>query len=156
MAFYTIIFLGKPYSRMVLVLLKALSKKTETTVKTTLKTTWRSNLEMTVERQIQCQSCGNEFAFSVEEQEFYQTKGFQDPRKCKPCRDAAKQRRGGGGGGGYGGGRGGGGGGGYGRPQRQLFDATCASCGILTQVPFQPNGSKPVYCRECYQGGSGY
>ena len=57
-------------------------------------------------------------------------------------------------GGGYGGG--GYGGGGYDRPPRQLHDAVCSSCGIQTQVPFQPNGSKPVYCRECYQNSSAY
>ena len=75
--------------------------------------------------------------------------------------------RGGGGGGGYGGGGGGGyggggdrgGGGGYGgggggggyRAERQMFPATCSACGVETQVPFQPNGSKPVYCRDCYK-----
>ncbi len=101
------------------------------------------------ERQLSCQSCGGEFAFTAEEQEFYDTKGFQEPKKCKPCRDAAKQSRSGG----YGRG-GGGGGGGYNRGPRQLYDAVCASCGVQTQVPFQPNGSKPVYCRECYQGSS--
>jgi len=103
---------------------------------------------MLTERQIMCQSCGTEFTFTPEEQEFYQTKGFQDPKKCKPCRDAAKQSRGGG----YGRG---GGGGGYGRAPRQMYDVTCASCGVQTQVPFQPSGAKPVYCRECYQGSSG-
>lgn len=103
--------------------------------------------------EITCSACGTGFAFTQEEQEFYESKGFQPPRKCKPCRDAAKQSRGGGGGGrgGYGGG---GGGGGFGRPQRQLFDAVCASCGVQTQVPFQPNGTKPVYCRECFQNSS--
>lgn len=102
---------------------------------------------MTTEMQIQCSACGSEFAFSVEEQEFYASKGFQAPRKCKPCRDAAKQSRGGGGG--YGGG--GGSRGGYGGAQRQMYPATCSACGVQTQVPFQPNGSKPVYCRDCYQ-----
>jgi CxxC-x17-CxxC domain-containing protein len=108
---------------------------------------------MTTDRQIACTACGSEFSFSAEEQEFYASKGFQEPKKCKPCRDAAKQSRGGGGGYGRGGGGGGygrGGGGGYGG-QRQMYPATCSSCGIETQVPFQPNGSKPVYCRECYQ-----
>ncbi len=99
---------------------------------------------MLVEQQIQCTVCGTEFPFTVEEQEFYQSKGFQAPRKCKPCRSAAKQSRGGGGG------YGGGGGGGF-RGERQMYPAVCASCGVQTQVPFQPNGSKPVYCRECYQ-----
>lgn len=94
---------------------------------------------MATEMQIQCVQCGTTFSFTAEEQEFYESKGFQAPRKCKPCRDVAKQNRGGSGGG-------------YGadRPQRQLYPATCATCGIQTQVPFQPNGSKPVYCRECF------
>ncbi len=115
--------------------------------------------------QITCAACGTDFEFTQEEQEFYESKGFQPPRKCKACRDAAKQARGGSGGGsrgGYGGGGGGsyGGGGGYGggaaRPQRQMYDAVCASCGVQTQVPFQPNGTKPVYCRECFQNTSSY
>ncbi|MBK8190975.1 MAG: zinc-ribbon domain containing protein [Vampirovibrionales bacterium] len=109
--------------------------------------------------EIVCAACGTSFPFTEEEQEFYQSKGFQPPRKCKPCRDAAKASRGGGGGYGGGGGRGGyggGGGGGYGRPQRQMYDAVCSACGVNTQVPFQPNGSKPVYCRECYQSSSSY
>lgn len=106
-------------------------------------------------KQLTCQSCSAEFSFTAEEQEFYAAKGFQEPKRCKTCRDAAKaekQNRGGGyGGGGYGGGRGGyGGGGGY-RQERQLFDVVCSACGSPTQVPFQPNGSKPVYCRTCFQ-----
>lgn len=94
--------------------------------------------------QIGCVACGTEFTFTEEEQEFYESKGFQAPKKCKPCRDAAKQSRGGGGYGGRGGG-------GYDRGPRQMFDAVCAQCGVNTQVPFQPNGTKPVYCRDCYQ-----
>lgn len=101
--------------------------------------------------EIVCTACGTGFVFTDEEQDFYQSKGFQPPRKCKPCRDAAKQNRGGGSGGGS---RGGYGGGGYDRPQRQMFDAVCASCGVNTQVPFQPNGTKPVYCRDCFQQSS--
>ncbi len=97
---------------------------------------------------IVCTSCGTEFSFTDEEQAFYESKGFQPPKKCKPCRDAAKANRGGG--------YGGGGGGGYGRAPRQLYDAVCASCGISTQVPFQPNGTKPVYCRECFQSKAAY
>lgn len=108
--------------------------------------------------EIVCAACGTGFSFTQEEQEFYESKGFQPPRKCKPCRDAAKQSRGGGGyGGGSRGGYGGGGGGGaYGRPQRQMYDAVCASCGVNTTVPFQPNGTKPVYCRECFQNSASY
>lgn len=108
---------------------------------------------------ITCAACGTDFTFTQEEQEFYESKGFQPPRKCKPCRDAAKANRGGGGGyggGGSRGGYGGGGGGGYGRPQRQMYDAVCATCGVNTQVPFEPNGSKPVYCRDCFQQSRTY
>ena len=109
---------------------------------------------------IACTVCGESFYFTEEEQEFYQSKGFQPPRKCKPCRDAAKQSRGGGGGygGGSRGGYGGGGGGGsrYDRAPRPMYDAVCSACGVQTQVPFQPNGSKPVYCRECYQNSASY
>lgn len=107
-------------------------------------------MSMATDRQIQCTACGTEFTFTTEEQEFYESRGFQDPRKCKPCRDAAKQSRGGGGGG-YGRSGGGGGYGGGSRPPRQMYPATCSSCGIQTEVPFQPSGTKPVYCRDCYQ-----
>lgn len=103
---------------------------------------------------ITCAACGTDFSFSQEERDFYESKGFQPPRKCKPCRDAAKQNRDGGYGGG--GSRGGYGGGGYDRPQRTMHDAVCAGCGVNTQVPFQPNGSKPVYCRDCFQGRAAY
>src|SRR5438132_1352890 len=48
--------------------------------------------------------------------------------------------------GGGGGDRGGGGGYGGGAP-REMFSATCAECGVETQVPFKPRGDRPVYCR---------
>jgi CxxC-x17-CxxC domain-containing protein len=32
-----------------------------------------------------------------------------------------------------------------------MFPAVCASCGVETEVPFQPSGEKPVYCRDCFQ-----
>jgi len=108
------------------------------------------------DKTIACGTCGTEFTFTAEEQEFYASKGFQEPRKCKPCRDAAKASRGGGGRGGYGGGGGGGRGGYGGGGPRQLYDAVCAGCGVQTQVPFQPKGSKPVYCRECFQASRSY
>ncbi|MEK7545484.1 MAG: CxxC-x17-CxxC domain-containing protein [Patescibacteria group bacterium] len=39
---------------------------------------------------------------------------------------------------------------GFDREEKQLFKATCASCGNGCEVPFKPNGSKPVYCRACF------
>jgi CxxC-x17-CxxC domain-containing protein len=127
------------------------------------------------DRPLQCMDCKNEFIFTAGEQEFYDRKGFKEiPKRCKPCRDARKTRRGGGeaaGGNGNGNGRNGNG---YGngsmegdsgdnrgpRPPREMFDATCASCGAPARVPFRPAAGRPVYCRDCYtsrQGqGSGY
>jgi CxxC-x17-CxxC domain-containing protein len=37
-----------------------------------------------------------------------------------------------------------------------MFAAVCASCGVNTQVPFEPTGSKPVYCRDCFQQSRSY
>lgn len=42
------------------------------------------------DKKLTCAECGAEFIFTSGEQEFYTEKGFQEPRKCKTCRDAAK------------------------------------------------------------------
>ncbi len=89
-----------------------------------------------------CVACGEGFEFTDGERDFYQSKGFEPPKKCKPCRQAAKAQRGGGGGGGYG------------REPRQLFDVVCDSCGVQTQVPFQPQEGRDVYCRDCYRANA--
>ncbi len=34
----------------------------------------------------------------------------------------------------------------------QLFSATCAQCRKVCEVPFRPNGEKPVFCRDCFGG----
>jgi len=41
---------------------------------------------------------------------------------------------------------------------RQMYSVnlTCATCGqAITQLPFQPTGDKPVYCRDCMQAKRG-
>jgi CxxC-x17-CxxC domain-containing protein len=51
--------------------------------------------------------------------------------------------------------------GGFGRPAGrdfgapELHDAVCADCGKPCQVPFRPNGKKPVYCKECFDRNGG-
>jgi len=40
---------------------------------------------------------------------------------------------------------------GFDRPPREMHKVTCADCGTETEVPFKPDGTRPVYCRECYQ-----
>lgn len=88
-----------------------------------------------------CKDCGNQFLFTAGEQEFYQQRGLvNQPGRCPDCRAARKAS----------GGRGGGGGGGYGGP-REMFTATCSSCGQEARVPFQPRGDKPVYCSNCFE-----
>ena len=41
---------------------------------------------------------------------------------------------------------------GGGRPQGQMHQATCAQCGKTCEVPFRPDGSRPIYCRDCFGG----
>jgi CxxC-x17-CxxC domain-containing protein len=100
-----------------------------------------------------------EFVFTSGEQEFYAQKGFtNEPTRCPACRQARKAN---------GGGRGGyrdsysshgyddrdsyGERGGYGRGEREMHSAVCASCGREAQVPFVPRGDKPVYCSDCFR-----
>ena len=37
------------------------------------------------------------------------------------------------------------------RPPREMHTVVCSDCGKETQVPFKPDGTRPVYCSECYQ-----
>lgn len=46
--------------------------------------------------------------------------------------------------GGFGGGRGGD------RERPQMHQAVCSDCGNDCEVPFKPNGSKPVFCTNCF------
>lgn len=45
-----------------------------------------------------------------------------------------------------------GGRGGYEKPQ--MYKAICDDCGAPCELPFRPNGDKPVFCRDCF-GKSG-
>src|SRR4051812_45204696 len=119
---------------------------------------------MSVDMTLTCRDCGQEFTFTSGEQDFYSSRGFSEPTRCADCRAARKaQRDGGSSYGSYGSGGGGGGYSSASRGQRQMYSATCSSCGKEAQVPFQPSGDKPVYCSDCFQqrgggtrGGGGY
>ncbi|HEX7475718.1 MAG TPA: CxxC-x17-CxxC domain-containing protein [Dehalococcoidales bacterium] len=92
------------------------------------------------EKTLTCCDCGKPFPFTVEEQEFFATKGYtNEPKRCTACRQNRRGER-----------LGGGSSGGYNRGPRQMYPATCAQCGKETEVPFQPRGDRPVYCRDCY------
>ncbi len=100
---------------------------------------------MYVVEMLHCVDCGGQFVFSSGEQQVYAPKGFQNkPNRCPDCRSARKAMRSQNGGGGMGHGMGGG------RP-REMFQATCSNCGGVAEVPFNPRGDKPVYCRDCFQ-----
>jgi CxxC-x17-CxxC domain-containing protein len=125
------------------------------------------------DKNLTCADCGQEFVFTASEQDFYSQRGFTEPRRCPSCRASRKAARnsdGGGAGsyssgggyssggyssgaGSYGGG--GGGGGGYDRGPREMFSATCSSCGKEAQVPFRPTSGEPVYCSDCFRSQRG-
>ena len=33
---------------------------------------------------------------------------------------------------------------------REMHKAVCSECKKECEVPFKPNGKKPVYCKECF------
>ena len=37
---------------------------------------------------------------------------------------------------------------------KQMHKATCSNCGKACEVPFKPNGSKPVLCRDCFRNSN--
>ena len=97
---------------------------------------------MYTDETLNCTDCNAPFTFSAGEQEFFAAKGFTNkPNRCPDCRAARKSQRGGGGGG---------------RPPREMFQATCSGCGKVAEVPFQPRGDKPVYCRDCFAQRQSY
>ena len=84
-----------------------------------------------VDETLVCKECGNEFVFTAGEQRFYKEKGFMNkPKSCKACRDAKKNA---------------------GRAPREYFETTCAKCGGVAKVIFQPSNDRPVYCSACFE-----
>jgi CxxC-x17-CxxC domain-containing protein len=99
---------------------------------------------LAVDQTLRCRECGVDFIWTEGEQQFFASKGLTNPpSRCPSCRAARKAA---GMGGGYGGGRSGG--------PRQMYEVTCAGCGGIARVPFQPRGDKPVYCSDCFRTSS--
>ncbi|HWE63268.1 MAG TPA: zinc-ribbon domain containing protein [Chloroflexota bacterium] len=97
------------------------------------------------EQTLTCRDCGQAFAFTAGEQEFYAARGLTNtPGRCPSCRAARKA------GGSYGGGRSSDRGGYSDRAPREMHEARCDSCGGVARVPFVPRGDKPVYCSDCF------
>lgn len=105
---------------------------------------------MNADRTLTCADCGQEFVFTGSEQQFYNDRGFSDPRRCRNCRAQRKATMGSGdpSSAGYGGADNGGGF--RERRSREMFEATCSNCGKTAMVPFRPTSGKPVYCDDCF------
>ena len=39
--------------------------------------------------------------------------------------------------------------------EREMYRTTCSNCGKDCDVPFKPNGSKPVFCSDCFEKNGG-
>lgn len=129
------------------------------------------------DQQITCSDCGKTFVFSVRDQQYYSERGFSAPKRCRDCRQ--KRKTGGPARGEVRAPAGGepvssssptaarspappseaappsaepraSADGESAASSRPLHKVTCSSCGKETTVPFQPDLSRPVYCRECY------
>ena len=80
------------------------------------------------DRALICRDCGNEFVFTVGEQQFFAEKNFlNDPVRCPDCRQLKKQRR----------------------REKISHPDVCADCGRDFILPFVPTKGDPVYCEDC-------
>jgi CxxC-x17-CxxC domain-containing protein len=116
------------------------------------------------DREFTCKECGSTFVFTVGEQEFYLTKGLQHaPQRCANCRrigrpaeiPARRATAPWSAPGGMGRKKEFGGDVGSEWARRQMTEIRCVQCGETAQVPFQPRGDRPVYCRTCYAAARG-
>ncbi len=95
------------------------------------------------DRTIPCVDCSQDFTWTAGEQLFFHDKGLKnEPKRCKPCKQAKNERlaaiaaaqatgvR-----------------------QRIEVSVLCAQCGQQTTVPFYPSQGRPVFCRSCFLGG---
>jgi CxxC-x17-CxxC domain-containing protein len=89
------------------------------------------------DQMMRCRDCGQDFVWTAGEQQFYASKGLENPPgRCPSCRAAARAAR-------QSGGPAAGG-------RREFFPAVCDRCGVQTQVPFLPRNDRPVYCSNCF------
>lgn len=48
---------------------------------------------MAQDKELTCRDCGRTFTFTAGEQEFFQSRGFGEPVRCKACRDVRKSQK---------------------------------------------------------------
>ena len=83
---------------------------------------------------IQCKECGDDFVFSAGEQQFFQTKGFSAPQRCKNCRQKGRQT--------------------VEKNDRDVkyTQVTCKSCHKTEKIPFEILGDpNELLCQECWE-----
>jgi hypothetical protein len=44
------------------------------------------------DKTLQCVACPRTFIFTARDQRFFLERGFDPPKRCKPCRDAKKAK----------------------------------------------------------------
>ena len=44
------------------------------------------------DKQLKCRDCKGTFTWSAGEQDFYEKRGFTEPKRCRECRQARKQQ----------------------------------------------------------------
>ena len=49
---------------------------------------------MAQDKELTCKDCSQSFTFTAGEQEFFQSRGFSEPIRCKACRDVRKSQKG--------------------------------------------------------------
>ncbi|PIP51255.1 zinc-binding protein [Candidatus Berkelbacteria bacterium CG_4_10_14_0_8_um_filter_35_9_33_8] len=85
---------------------------------------------------IQCRDCNNDFVFTGGEQEFYNSKGFSAPMRCKDCRQKNKQSSN------------------TGREKKDnvFSEITCRECKKTDRVPFAITGKgDDLLCSDCWK-----
>lgn len=104
---------------------------------------WKQLEQEFADRTLKCSDCGNDFVWTAGEQAFFHDKQLRnEPKRCKPCKQAKNERlaaitaaqasgvR-----------------------QRIEVSVQCARCGQQTTVPFYPSQGRPVLCRSCFLAG---
>lgn len=44
------------------------------------------------DKTIKCKECGYEFVLTVDDQKWYEEKGFTEPKRCKQCRRLRREK----------------------------------------------------------------
>jgi CxxC-x17-CxxC domain-containing protein len=86
------------------------------------------------DKTLTCRDCGERFVWTSEDQEFFASKGFNQPSRCQDCRSARKSDNG---------------------KQRHeehfVRTASCIECGTEVKVTKSMENVKAIRCRPCYE-----